>query len=495
MGDVVRVRYAPSPTGEPHLGNIRTALFNWLFARSRGGQFILRIEDTDRARLEPGATDAIFEALEWLNIDWDEGPRGGGSYGPYIQSERLDLYQDHAKWLVDQGNAYYCYCTPDRLDKMRRDQTDRKQPPGYDRRCRDLTRSDREQASVGLGEIGREPVVRFKMPTSGLSTIQDLIRGDVQFDLALLDDFVLLKSDGYPTYHLASVVDDHLMEISHVLRAEEWLSSAPRHQELYRALGYSMPKLAHLPVILGKDRSKLSKRHGATSILAYRDNGYLSEAVINFLVLLGWSLDDHTETFSRTDLLALFTLDRVASSPAVFNVEKLDWFNGVYIRNLAIDSFVDHLFHSLQQSLPKKLGNEIDRDYLRRIAPLIQERIRWLSEGPELTSFFFEEQLEFDPNMLLKAAKLDRESVQNIVSVVLKVLEGTSNWDADTLELLMRPLAETLELKTGQIFSVVRVAITGRTAAPPLFDTMAVLGKSRCLTRLQKALDLLHSLI
>ena len=482
MSSPVRVRYAPSPTGEPHLGNIRTALFNWLFARSQGGRFIVRVEDTDQARLVPGATEAVLEALRWLGLDWDEGPEAGGDYGPYVQSQRLELYRAHAQRLIDQGDAYHCYCTPERLETMRREQAARKQPPGYDRRCRELSQAERAK----LASPGQEPVVRFKMPLEGVSLVHDLVRGDVQFDLSLLDDFVLLKSDGFPTYHLANVVDDHLMEVSHILRAEEWLSSAPRHQELYRALGYTMPAMAHLPVILGPDRGKLSKRHGATSILEYRDLGYLPDALVNFLALLGWSLDDRTDVISRETMAQRFSLERVSASPGVFNREKLDWFNGVYIRQLSTGALADALTPFLEQGLPQEAPRPLDRDYLLQVTPLVYERLKKLSEGPELTSFFFVEQPQYNPVEIIQKG-MDRESTGGALARSVERLDGLEPWDAATLEGVLRPLAEELGVTTGQLFGALRVAVTGRTAAPPLFDTMAVLGRERCLARLRAA--------
>ncbi|MDA8219621.1 MAG: glutamate--tRNA ligase, partial [Dehalococcoidales bacterium] len=326
--DNVRVRFAPSPTGTPHIGNVRTALFNWLFARHHGGKFVLRIEDTDVARRVPGAIEAIMDGLRWLGLDWDEGPEVDGPLGPYFQSERLHLYRQYAAQLVEQGHAYYCYCSPERLAEMRAEQERRKESVGYDRRCRYLSPADREEAEAS----GVTPVVRFAMPLEGETTYHDLLRGDVTIQNSVLDDFVILKSDGYPTYHFAVVVDDHHMHISHVLRADEWIPSTPRHVLLYRALGWDLPRFAHLPIILGPDRSKLSKRHGATSITAYREEGYLPEALVNFLALLGWSYDGVTEVFSREDLIARFDLDRVGKTAAVFDREKLEWMNGYYIR-------------------------------------------------------------------------------------------------------------------------------------------------------------------
>jgi len=291
MEKETRVRFAPSPTGFPHVGNMRTALFNWLFARHCGGKFVVRIEDTDQTRLVKGAVEAVLDGLGWLGLDWDEGPGVGGPYGPYFQSQRLELYQEIANRLVRQGDAYYCYCSPERLAAMRAEQERLKLPPGYDRHCRNL---DPEEEARYIAQ-GITPVVRMKVPTDGETTFHDLIRGDVTFKNATLDDFVLLKSDHYPTYHLANVVDDWSMKISHVLRAEEWLSSTPRHLLIYKALGFEPPEFAHLPMILGPDRSKLSKRHGAVSIIEYKEKGYLPQAMFNFLALLGWSVDDKTE--------------------------------------------------------------------------------------------------------------------------------------------------------------------------------------------------------
>ena len=394
----VRVRYAPSPTGEPHVGNIRSALFNWLYARHTGGTFIVRIEDTDRARLVPGAAGAILDALAWLGLDWDEGPGRPGAYGPYVQSERLDLYREHVDRLIGAGRAYRCYCTPERLDRMRRAQQANGERPGYDRRCRDP-----QEAAKAKSEAGAS-VVRFGMPLDGEIAVSDAVRGEVRFQASLLDDFVLLKSDGYPTYHLANVVDDHLMEISHVMRAEEWLPSAPRHRELYRAFGYEMPVLVHLPIILGPDRSKLSKRHGATSVLHFRDEGYLPAAMLNFLALLGWSFDDARELFTREELVARFSPERILASPAVFNHEKLDWFNGVYIRQMGTADLADAVLPWLEDEengLPAS-ARPVDRDYLASIMHLERERLRRLSDAPGMLSFFFEQRLVHDPALLVQ---------------------------------------------------------------------------------------------
>ncbi|MCH2517269.1 MAG: glutamate--tRNA ligase, partial [Dehalococcoidia bacterium] len=396
MAENVRVRYAPSPTGEPHIGNVRTALFNWLFARHHGGKFIVRVEDTDQERLVPGAVDAVLDSLEWLNIQWDEGPRVGGPYAPYVQSERLSIYQDLAGKLVDQGRAYRCYCSREKLEQMRRERREQGFATSHACQCREMTERQRSDAEAATGP----PVVRFGMPTEGVTRVHDLIRGDVEWQNDLQEDFIILKSDGFPTYHLAVVADDHFMEISHIMRAEEWLPSTPRHLQLFDALGFEPPQFAHLPMILGPDRSKLSKRHGATAVSEYRDKGFLPGALINFMVLLGWSLDDKTEVMSLDMIKDNFTLDRVTKSAAIFDQEKLEWMSGVYIREMSSKELAGNMLPFLERDLPKELL-PVDRDYLDTIAPLIQERIKLMETAADSTLYFFEEQPEYDPSNLI----------------------------------------------------------------------------------------------
>jgi glutamyl-tRNA synthetase len=474
----VRVRYAPSPTGLPHVGNIRTALFNWLFARHNNGSFIVRIEDTDVARTVPGALEGILEGLEWLGIDWDEGPHAGGNFGPYFQSQRLEIYQKMARELVERGFAYYCHCSSERLEKMRAEQTARKQPPGYDRCCRDL-------------ELDAAPgaVIRYKTPLEARTTFHDLIRGDVTFENATLDDFVLLKSDGYPTYHLANVIDDHLMQISHIMRAEEWLSSTPRHLMLYNAFGFVPPLFAHLPIILGSDRSKLSKRHGAVSILEYKEQGYLPEAMTNFLSLLGWSLDDKTEFLSKDDLINNFSIERISQTSAIFNREKLDWMDGVYIRKLSPDEFVNRALPFLEKDLPPEVKRPLDAGYVKKVLPLVQERAKTLGEvaSGELTWFFFVDEINYASELLIDK-KLDRKATLGMLEVARVKLDELARFDADTLESILRPLADEIGVKAGQLFGVLRTAVTGLTATPPLFQTMEVLGQETCLKRIDGAI-------
>jgi glutamyl-tRNA synthetase len=472
---MVRVRFAPSPTGYPHLGNIRTALFNWVFARHNNGVFILRIEDTDVARLMERATDVILESLRWLGLDWDEGP--------YFQSQRLELYSEVSNRLLEQDLAYKCYCSTERLESMRQEQMKQKQPPGYDRHCRNLTREQRAEMETQ----GIIPVIRFKAPLDGQTSFNDLLRGQIIFENKTLDDFVLLKSDGYPTYHLANIVDDHLMEISHVLRADEWLSSAPRHVLLYQALGWQPPQFAHLPMILGPDRSKLSKRHGATAVTEYQEQGYLPEAMFNFLVLLGWALDDKTELLTREEIVKHFSLERISRTAAVFNKDKLEWMNGVYLRGLSSEEFAQRAIPFLERDLPKEINRPLDIGYVRRLMPLVQERARTLAEVPQLSEFFFVEEVEYDVGLLL--SKIDKAEAVRSLQASVAMMGRLRDWDAASLEAVFRPLAEELKLKTGVFFGLLRVAVTGRTAAPPLFQTMEVLGKERCLRRLRIALD------
>jgi len=476
----VRLRFAPSPTGYPHLGNIRTALFNWFFARHHGGKFILRIEDTDIVRKVEGAVEVILDSLRWLGLDWDEGP--------YFQSQRLPIYHEIAHKLLEEGQAYLCYCSPERLETMRQEQAKRKQPPKYDRHCRDLTQQERTR----LEATGITPVIRFKTPLEGETTFHDLIYGLITFKHDTLDDFVLLKSDGYPTYHLANIVDDHLMAISHVLRAEEWLSSTPRHVLLYQALNWQPPQFAHLPMILGPDRAKLSKRHGATNINEYQKQGYLPDAMINFLALLGWSLDDRTELLSKEELIKHFSLERVGKTAAIFNKDKLEWMNGVYLRKLSLGEFVQQAMPFLDRDLPESVKRPLDKSYVSQVLSLIQERAKTLAEVPQLASLFFLDELQYDTGLFLKG-KMDAKSAAEAITIASRKLEKVATWDAATLEGILRPLATELNLGTGEFFGLLRVAVTGRTAAPPLFQTMAVLGKVKCLKRFDMALQLLST--
>ena len=470
----IRVRFAPSPTGEPHVGNLRTALFNWLFARHHGGTFLLRVEDTDQSRYVEDALGVILESLRWLGLDWDEGPEVDGPYAPYLQSQRLDIYHEVTRDLVDRGCAYWCHCSRDRLDRVRKERQRDGLPGGYDRHCRDLGLSRHIAPEAAQ-------VVRFKMPLEGETAVDDLIRGRVRWDNSLSDDFIILKSDGFPTYHLANVVDDHIMRISHVLRAEEWLSSTPRHLQLYDALGYEPPLFGHLPMILGPDRAKLSKRHGSTSMLEYRSRGFLPEAMVNFMALLGWSLDDKTDVISRSDLVESFSLERVGKGAAVFDLDRLQWMNGVYIRALDDGDLAERMLPYLGSD------GDVDRKYLRRIVPLVRERLKTMADVPEWTSYFFDGELSYDAADLVQKG-MDRESTVGALGATLRVLEGIRDFAAEPLEEVLRATGADLELSGRKLFGAIRVAVTGRSASPPIFETMEVLGRERCLDRIGAAM-------
>ena len=484
MSERVRVRFAPSPTGEPHVGNIRSAIFTWLFARGNSGTFIVRIEDTDQSRTVPGAVEQLLDSLRWLGLDWDEGPEVGGGYGPYVQSQRLDRYRKVVDDLLKSGNAYRCDCTPQRLAEVREAQRQQKRSLGYDGRCRNLTEAEREsQERSGAGSV-----VRFAMPVEGVTTVTDLVRGEVSFENQLIDDFVMMKSDGFPTYHLANVVDDHAMEISHVLRSEEWLPSVPRHLKIYEALGWQPPLFAHLPIILAPDRSKLSKRHGATSVLEYREMGYVPEAMVNFLALLGWSLDDKTEVLSPRELVESFSLERVSKAGAVFSTDKLDWLNGHYIRDMAQDELADALLEYWRLYPSEEVPELPERGYLLRIVPLIQERLKTLKDAAPLVSFFFRAKVDYQTQDLVQKG-MDAEGTGRALREAAAALERLGAFDSESIEGVLRPLASELGLKVGQLLGALRIAVTGQRVAPPLFETMEVLGRERSLTAISEAAE------
>ena len=479
----VRVRYAPSPTGAPHVGNIRTALFTWLFARHHGGKFIVRIEDTDQAREVENGLELILESLRWLGLDWDEGPDVGGPFAPYEQSGRLAIYGKWADWLVAHGHAYRCYCSPERLEQMRQEQEARKQRPGYDRRCRFMSEAERRQKEAD----GITPVIRLAVPLTGKTTYHDIIHGDVTFDNTSIDDQVLLKSDGFPTYHLAVVVDDHEMQITHVTRGDDWISSGPKHALLYRAFGWEMPLLAQLPMTLGPDRKKLSKRHGSTSVIEFRDQGYLPEAMINFLARLCWSYDDKTEIFSRADLIRLFDLDKVHPSAAIFDREKLNWLNGYYIRELDTVELAKRIRPFLDDACI-----EVDADILLKVMPLIQTRIKTLKDAVDLTDFFFAEAVHpTRAQMLGKAFAAQPQQARTALNAARGVLSSMEPFTAPTIESELRALADKLQIKAGDLFALIREAVTAKSVTPPLFETIAILGKARTLARLDKAMQIL----
>jgi glutamyl-tRNA synthetase len=475
----IRVRYAPSPTGEPHVGNIRTALFDWLIARNSSGQFIVRVEDTDQARKVEGAIELQKASLKWLGLDWDEGLGLDGKYGPYTQSERLTLYTDVAERLLQNGKAYKCICNAERLSKLRKKQLENKVAlVGYDGHCR--------SKKLDGSDIPGSFVVRFKMPDVGISEMEDLVRGHLEFDNSLSDDFIILKSDGYPTYHLASVVDDHYMEISHVLRGEEWVSSVPRHIQLYLALGWEMPLFAHLPTILAPDKSKLSKRHGATSVLEYKKAGYLPEAMFNFLSLLGWSLDGETEIISKEDLISKFDPSRISSASAIFDIEKLNWMNGHYIRSMSSLELSQILESYWKEFPPENFDRNPSSGEVDKISKLVQERIKVLSEASDLVAFVFKNEITYDPNELIQK-QMDAESTVQILDRVDKLVSTIEIFSSSTIEVELRALADSMDVKVGTLLGTVRVATSGQKVSPPLFDSLEVLGRNRVLELLHVA--------
>ena len=488
MTKQVRLRFAPSPTGNPHIGNIRTAVFGWLFARKHNGAYMIRVEDTDQRRRTEGAVEAMLESLDWVGLDWDEGPDLGGPCAPYVQSERLALYQEAAQSLIDSGNAYRCYCSPERLDQLRSAQQQRgDETIGYDGYCLNLTESERREYE----ESGTPHVVRFRMPVDGKSTLDDIIFGHLEFENRLYDDFVALKSDGFPTYHLASVVDDHYMGITHVTRGKEWLSSVPRHVQLYSAFDWEMPEFAHMPMILAPDKTKLSKRHGAASLMDYRDMGVLPEALMNYLALLGWSLDDRTEIFTTDELIRSFDLSRVSKSDAVFDRNKLDWLNGQHIRRSNDDRLAYALARFWSDTAPD--FDEVPCDeQVSQVVPLVRERLKTLQDAEPLVKFVFSDAVALERDQLIQRG-MDVEGTVAILKAARVGLASLDEFDTQSIEDLLRPMAKDLEVKVGQLLGSLRAAVTGQKVSPPIFESLEVLGRETSLSRIEGAIDVLKN--
>lgn len=479
----IRVRFAPSPTGAPHLGNIRTALFNWLFAKSQNGQFILRIEDTDQSRYSPESETAIIEALKWLSLDWDEGPVVGGEYGPYRQSERLEIYKNITSELIKNKKAYYCSCTSERLNTLRTKQKALSENTKYDGKCK--TPLIQDAIKNDLKTI--KPVVRFNMPSKGTTQLIDQIKGPISWDNSLQDDFIILKSDGFPTYHLASIVDDHFMKITHVLRAEEWLSSTPKHLQLFAALDISPPTFAHLPMILGPDKSKLSKRHGATSILDYKKEGYLNTAMINFLVLLGWSLDDKTEIFDIKTLIEKFSLSRISKSPAIFDQEKLLWMNSSYIRNSDTSQISKILLDYSKKYNLFDNKSRMELEYFDKLTPLIQNRIKNLSESVKFLEYFMSDDIACTVEQLVQK-DTTKKTTQEMLIKTKEFIHSSETLNTEILNKELRKICDDLQLTPKQGLGTIRIAITASNQTPPLPETIMTLGKQRTLNRIEKAI-------
>lgn len=485
----IRTRFAPSPTGFLHIGGIRTALFSFLFARHNNGDFILRIEDTDRSRFVQGAVEDIIASLKWLGISWDEGPDIGGKHGPYRQSERKDIYRSMAFELIKQGRAYKCFCTRERLKALRENQNKPGKSTGYDKHCRKLTADE----IAGHEKTGDPFVVRLKIPGAGQTAFDDAIRGKITTPNDIIDDTILLKSDGLPTYHLANVADDHLMEITHVIRGEEWISSTPIHVILYNAFEWSQPVFSHVPVILAEGGGKLSKRHGATMVSEFKQRGYLSEAFLNYIALLGWSLDDKTEFFDMDKLIKYFNLQRVNKAAAVFSYEKLDWFNGIYIRKKREQELYNLLLpFIIREGLLKEEESSKYKEYILKIVPLIQERLKYLSDVSRLIWFFFDDHFEVKERQYLIPKKLQKKDAVNILEQAIKRIKSVTPFQIEEVEAAMRDLVLYLQLKAGQVFMTIRIAITGTRVSPGLFETICVMGQDRVIKRLYEAVKILR---
>ncbi len=492
----VRTRFAPSPTGPLHIGSARTALFGWLLARHHDGQFILRIEDTDQKRYVAEAEQEFIDMFAWLGIDYDESPQKGGDYGPYRQSERLGIYQKWVDWLIEKDKAYRAYDTPEELEQINEERKAQKLPPGYNRGHRDLT-PEQEQQYI---DEGRKPVVRLKTPLEGKIVVHDLVQGEIEFNNKNLQDVVLFKSDGFPTYHLAHVVDDHLMQITHITRSNEWIPSLPLHVHIWQAFGWEMPKFAHLPVLLNPNgKGKLSKRHaGFTSndnkpvlvlVKEFKAAGYLPEAVLNFLTNIGWNFGDEREVFDIAEAIARFDISTVNPANSAYPVEKLDWLNGIYIREkLTLDELAEHLKTPLQDA-----GYTVDDALLKQVAPLVQTRIKTFNDVVDLAGFFFKDDFTPPEADILIQRKMDGEGMVNMLEEAVKRLETIDDWTTDTLHEEMKVLVAELGLKNGQVFGGLRVAVTGQKISTPTFESMAIIGKDESLNRIRQGIAVLRA--
>ena len=483
--DQVRVRFAPSPTGSLHIGGARTALFNWLYAHHCRGTLVLRLEDTDLQRSTDDAAAGIIDGLQWLGLDWDEGPGVGGDYGPYRQSERLSIYRQYIQQLLDQNQAYYCFCTPDELKWQREQAQSQKRNYVYEGRCLLMTDSEVKDRLAA----GERPVVRLKVSRTGQTVVNDLIRGTVQFDNQLMDDFIIAKSDGWPTYNFAVVVDDHTMHISHVIRAEEHLSNTPKQIKVYAALGWELPQFAHVSMILAPDRSKLSKRHGATSVQEFRDQGYLPEALVNYLVLLGWSPGDDIDIYPREQMIANFALETVSRSAAIYDLAKLTWMNGVYLAAASLDRIVDLV---TPEAAHKGWLNETNHGYFAQVVDLVRSRAKTTHEILPLASYFFTAPENYDAKGTQKYFRPagSSEHIRSVLDLIMTVGEFT----AVRLEEEMRSKAAQMDIKASALIHPTRLALTGVTNTPGLFEVMELLGREVCQARLEQALEYVKGL-
>ena len=485
--DEVRVRFAPSPTGYLHIGGARTALFNWLYAKKNGGKLVLRIEDTDTERLKEDSVSQILTSLKWLGLNWDEGPEVGGNVGPYYQSERKDIYKKMCQQLVDEGKAYYCFCTSEDLDIAREKQRAAKNPFRYERTCRDIPVNVAKERIAA----GEKASVRLKIPADGDIVVHDLIHGDVTFSMGQFDDFVIMKSNGMPTYNFAVVVDDHMMRISHVLRAEEHLSNTPKQILVYEAFGFEVPKFGHMPMILAPDRSKLSKRHGATSVEEFRDQGYLHQSIVNYLTLLGWGPGNEEEIFTLEDTVRQFDFSKMSKKAAIYDTKKLTWMNGQYLSSLPLDEILPETSNFfIKAGLVDKDWLDANKAYFAKLVDVVRVRVKTLQEIADASEYFFKDVTDYDEKGVVKhftpaAAELLENCVEHLTAL--------EEFNLETTEAIYNKMAEETGLSLGKVIHPTRLALTGRTVSPGLFDVMVLLGKEKTIARMEKAISFIKS--
>jgi len=483
----IRVRFAPSPTGYLHIGGARTCLFNWLFARKNGGKLILRIEDTDQERIKEDSINQILSSLSWLGLDWDEGPGKGGDFGPYFQAQRLDIYKNEVERILQEDKAYYCFCTQEEIEEKRQQAQKDGDYYRYDGKCRNLSKIEAQ----ALLKQGKKAVIRIKVPESGQTVVTDMVRGQVVFENALLDDMVIMKSSGMPTYNFACAIDDNAMKISHIIRAEEHLSNTPKQIIMAKALGYEIPDYAHVPMILAPDRSKLSKRHGATSVEEFKEQGILAESLVNYLCLLGWSAENQEEIIGLEEVKKQFSLERVSKNPAVYDTKKLTWINGSYLKNLDLE-------YVTESAVPfmKNAGiqlEKVDNVKLKAIINLVREKVWTLVEIADASSYFFNNKFEYDEKGLEKY--FSNESVGGYLRELINRLQILELFDKEVTEKVYRDYAEELGVKAGELIHPTRLALTGRTVSPGLFEMMEIMGKDECIERIQSAIMTIENIL
>ena len=483
----VRVRFAPSPTGYLHIGGARTALFNWLFARKHNGKLVLRIEDTDTERLKADSVSQILVSLKWLGLNWDEGPEVGGPNGPYFQSQRLEIYKKYVDQLLKEGKAYYCFCTPAELEAQREKQRQAKQPFRYARTCRDLSKEEVEKRLAA----GEPHSIRIKIPVDGTMTVHDLIHGDVEFDLTQFDDFVIVKSNGIPTYNFAVVIDDYLMQITHVLRAEEHLSNTPKQILIYEALGFKVPKFGHMPMILAPDRSKLSKRHGATSVEEFRSQGYLAPAIVNYLTLLGWAPDAEQEIIDLPTTVQEFELEKMSKKAAIYDTKKLTWLNGHYLNSMPLTEIVKEAEPFFVESgLVTAAWIKEHKEFFNHLIDVVRVRVKTLQEVVDASTYFFKDFTEYDAKGVAKQFK---DGAAELLQYCREQLAALPEFTLASTEKCYNDIAAAKGLGLGKVIQPSRLALTGRTVSPGMFDVMTLLGREKTLARLDAAIKFIEA--